>query len=317
MNPKPEDLAEFFRTRKIGFGRCLEPTMQCDQPAIHAHSIQNRQTIALLEQGDHVLSWQPRFSSAGPNIALRRIGRNYASTFAGFCNQHDTELFRPLDTKPLDGADREQLFLLAYRGITCELHAIMTGVVQLQNLYTARVERGADFPDSSSPAGQKAVEQMLLAWATWRYRYSYYDEPLLRRSFDGIEHDIIDLNDQAPCLAASSFIMVKDAPLTEELIGVAINILPVSETRTVVAFSYAKKNQGSVRAALDRILGSTADVQKYELSKLVLSRISNVLISPSHFDQWGAERAKKITDAFVRTVESQQDVGEDADFMLF
>jgi hypothetical protein len=47
MDPKPEDLAEFFRTRKIGFGRCLEPTMQCGEPAIRAHSIQNRQTIAL------------------------------------------------------------------------------------------------------------------------------------------------------------------------------------------------------------------------------------------------------------------------------
>ncbi|WP_298262078.1 hypothetical protein [Bradyrhizobium sp.] len=264
-----------------------------------------------------MLAWQPRFSQAGPDVALRRIGRNDASTFAGFCNQHDTELFRPLDTKALDAADREQLFLLAYRGITCELHAIMTGVVQLQSLYTARVERGADSPDSSSPAGQKAVEQMLLSWATWRYRHSYYDEPLLRRSFEGVEHEVLDLNDQAPCLAASSFITVKDVPINEELVGVAINILPVSETRTVAAFSYAKKDQGSIRAALDRILGSTGDTQRYELSKLVLSRISNVLISPRHFDQWSEERKKKIADAFVRTVESQQDVGEDADFMLF
>lgn len=62
MAPKTEDLAEFFRIRKIGFGRCLVPTMQCDQPAIRAHSIQNRQTIALLEQDNHVLAWQPRFS---------------------------------------------------------------------------------------------------------------------------------------------------------------------------------------------------------------------------------------------------------------
>ena len=185
MKPKPEELAEFFRTRKIEFGRCLELTMQCGQPAIRAHSIQNRQTIALPEQDHHVLAWQPRFFQAGPDIALRRIGRNDASTFAGFCNQHDTELFRPLDTKPFDGADRDQLFLLDYRGITCELHSIMTSVVQLQSLYTARVERGADSPDSSSPARQKAVEQMLLSWATWRYRHSYYDEPLLRRSFDG------------------------------------------------------------------------------------------------------------------------------------
>jgi hypothetical protein len=291
--------------------------MQCEQLAIRAHSIQNRQTIALLEQDNHVLAWQPRFSQAGPDIALRRIGRNDASTFAGFCNQHDTELFRPLDTRALDGADREQLFLLAYRGITYELHAIMTGVVQLESLYTARVERGIDSADYSSPAGQKLLEQWRLLKATWRYRHSYYDEPLLRRSFDGIEHDVLDLNDQAPCLAASSFITVTDVPLNEELAGVAINILPVSETRTVAAFSYAKKDQGSVRAALDRILSSTGDTQTYELSKLVLSRISNVLVSPRYFERWGEEKKKKIAAAFVRTVESQQDVGEDADFMLF
>ena len=74
MNPKPEDLAEFFRTRKIGFGRCLEPTMQCDQPANRAHSIQNGQTIALLEQNNHVLAWQPPHR-AQADWAERRIDR--------------------------------------------------------------------------------------------------------------------------------------------------------------------------------------------------------------------------------------------------
>ncbi|MGB8182232.1 MAG: hypothetical protein WCF13_07670, partial [Stellaceae bacterium] len=79
MKPKPEELNEFFRIRNIKFGRCLEPTMQCDQPAIRAHSIQNRQTITLLEQDNHVIAWQPRFSQDGPDIALRSIGRNDAS----------------------------------------------------------------------------------------------------------------------------------------------------------------------------------------------------------------------------------------------
>jgi hypothetical protein len=317
MNPTSEELADFFKTRKIEFGRCLEPGMQCDQPAIQAHSIQNRQTIDLLEQDNHVMAWQPRFSSSGPDVALRRIGRNEASTFAGFCNQHDTELFRPLDTKSFNGTDPEQLFLLAYRGITHELHAIGTAVVQLQSLYQARVARGADAPDPSSAAGQKALEQMLLAWATWRYRFRYYDEPLLRGCFDSVEHQIIELNDQSPCLAASSFITLKDLPVAQDLAGVAINILPVSASKTIAAFSYAKKDQGIVQASLDRILGSSGDFQKYELSRLVLSRISNVLISPRHFERWGAARAQKIAAAFVRTVESKQDVEEDADFMLF
>jgi hypothetical protein len=150
-------LGEFFRINKIGFGKCLEPQMQCDQPAIRAHSIQNRRTIALLAENDHVIAWQPRFSEDGPDIGLRRIGRNEASTFTGFCSQHDSSLFRPLDTKPLDVDDREQLFLLAYRAITCELHSIMLGAVKYQTIYKSRVERGTDTPDGSSPAGQKAL----------------------------------------------------------------------------------------------------------------------------------------------------------------
>jgi hypothetical protein len=84
MAHSPDELAEFFRVRRIGFGRCLEPTMQCVQPAIRAHSMQNGQTITLLENENHVIAWQPRFSEAGPDVALRKVGRNEASTFYGF-----------------------------------------------------------------------------------------------------------------------------------------------------------------------------------------------------------------------------------------
>jgi hypothetical protein len=71
-----------------------------------------------------------------------------------------------------------------------------------------------------------------------------------------------------------------------KLVGIAINILPVGETRTVAAFSYAKKDQGSPRRfgphpELD------GEMQKCELSQLVLSRISNVLISPRRCDRGG------------------------------
>lgn len=313
----PDALADFFRTRKIVFGRCLEPSMQCTDEAIRAHSIQNSQTIALLENDNHVIAWQPRFSEAGPDVQLRSVGRNEASTFFGFCNHHDTELFRPLDVKPLDTNDREQLFLLAYRGITCELHEVMTAAKQLQGLYTARVGRGVDSPNASSPAGQKGVEQMLLSWAMWRYRHAYYDEPLLAKSFTGVEHDVIEMENQPPCIAASSFFAVKDIHFDEELVGTAINILPVSETKTVVVLSYANQDRGAVRATLDRILNSSGDVQKYELSKLVLNRISNVLISPHHFEKWRPSKVKRVTEGFMQTVHTGRDVEDDLELMLF
>jgi hypothetical protein len=193
----------------------------------------------------------------------------------------------------------------------------MNGIAQLQALYNSRVGRGVDSRDETSPAGQKSVEQMLLCWATWRYRYKYYDEPFLSKSFAGIEHNIVELGTQEPCLAASSFFTLKDVPVDEELVGTAINVLPISNTKTVVAFSYASQDRGTVHAALDRILNSEGDTQKYELSKLILSRISNVVLSPRHVAKWGPSRTKKISDAFVETVRTQRDVGDDAEFMLF
>ena len=101
--------------------------MQCSQQVIRAHSIQNGQAIELLAEDDHVIAIQPHYSATAPELQFRPIGRSEASTFPGFCNQHETEIFRPLDIKPLDTTDKEQLFLLAYRSISRELHAIMDG----------------------------------------------------------------------------------------------------------------------------------------------------------------------------------------------
>ena len=312
-----EALADFFRTQKIGFEKCLAPSMQCKEPAISAHSIQNRQIIELLQENNHVLAWQPRFSVDRPDISLRKVGRNEASAFAGFCNHHDTELFKPLDTRPLDVRDTEQLFLLAYRGITSEMHAVMQAVVRFQSLYEARKSRGTDPGDASSPIGQIATQQMLLSWATWKYRNIYYDMPILTQSASDIEHDVVVFDGQEPALAASSFFTLKDVPIVNELIGVAFNVLPIDRTKTVAIFSYPKKDKGFAHAFLERVIFNSGAAQKYELSKLILSRVSNVLISPRHYEKWSAEKRKKIADAFVRSARDHTDVTDDVDLILF
>ena len=239
------------------------------------------------------------------------------STFTGFCSRHDTSLFKPLDTRPFDVGDQEQLFLLAYRAITCELHAIMLGAIKLQGIYGSRVGRGIDSTDESSPAGQKAVEQMLLSWTTWRYRLKHFDEPILSGSHAGVEHDVVVLDNQPPCLAAASFVALRDIDLAGDLAGTAINILPVSDTKTVAVFSYASQNRGTARELLHRILNATGEYQKYELSKLIVSRISNVLLSPRHFNAWSPAKVRRITEAFVATVQTQRDIEDDSELMLF
>jgi hypothetical protein len=53
---------------------------------------------------------------------FNKIGVNQASTFTGFCQRHDTELFRPLEMESFV-TSKEQLFLLAYRALSKEAYA--------------------------------------------------------------------------------------------------------------------------------------------------------------------------------------------------
>jgi hypothetical protein len=237
-----EGLQQFFSVIKGRFDKCLEPQMFCQKKAIRAHSIQNAKTLDLLVTSGHVIAFRPRFSENGPQIDFKRVGRNEASTFTGFCSEHDSEIFAPIDNNPLDTTNREHLFLLAYRAVTCELHAIMETAVMQQNMYSARVKRGWDSPDELSPPGRVATEGLLHAWITWRYRANNFDLDLLAGDYSKIEHDVIAFEDQKPCIGVSSLFTIEGVTKDEDTVRIALNVLPVSDSKTVAVFSYHKND---------------------------------------------------------------------------
>jgi len=318
MTISSEDLARFFKTHNSRFNKCLEPQMKCEQNAIRAHSIQNARVIDLIATKSHVIALAVKFSDAGPQIEFESIRRNEVSTFTGLCNEHDTSLFKPLDTKPFDINDREQLFLLAYRSVTRELHVVMEGAAKIQSAYSSRVERGIDPADDMSPAGIVATEHLLIAFLTYQYRAEYYDRPLLAANYDAIEHDVIVLDNQPPRIAVSSLFSLDEIHHADgEIVRVVLNVLPVDQSKTLAIFSYPKKDRQKAAPALDRVLSTQGQYQKYELSKLILERIENFLISPIHFESWGPTKTALIREMFVETALNRSSVKEHQDLMLF
>jgi len=317
MKLSSEKLGRFFSTHHARFDRCLEPTMECSNPAIRAHSIQNARVIDLLADKGHVVALRLDFSEGVPEIAFRSIGRNSASTFTGLCGEHDRNLFTPIDTRPLNLADREQLFLLAYRSVTRELHAVMEGAAKVQGAYISRVERGVDPANEMSPAGLFATEQLMNAFVTYEYRRINFDGSLLASAFDAVEHDVIEMNNLRPTIAVSSLFSLDQVVSGDDIVRVVLNVLPVDETRSVAIFSYTKQDAGKARAALDRVLAAQGDHQKYELSRLILSAIENFLIAPAHFATWNASKRERIRQAFASTVMVGTEPSEHPDLMLF
>ena len=312
-----ELFSSLFKIDKAGFHRCLEPTMQCQNAAIRAHSIQNSRVLDLLVDNGHVVGFKRRVDiKSGPTIEFGLIGRNEAATFAGLCADHDRAIFAPIDTQEIDRNNPQLLFLLAYRSVLRELHATMEGAVKVQSGYLKRVELGICPGDQPSEVGLFAVERMMVSYETFMYK-AKYDKVLLTGSFDSIQHDAVLLEDQLPTIAASALFSIDKLRVDDDIVRVALNILPVHKNATVVLFSYLSKDAPLARSELDRILNTAGHYQKYELSRTLLSYCENFVIAPAYFSTWTTRKKKVVREYYARTILSNDLSYEDEDLFLF
>ena len=135
--------------------------------------------MELLQRAGHVkVLTHDHHNADSFTLVWRDVGRNLATTFEGFCSAHDAALFAPIDTRPFDPADRQQLFLYAYRAVARELHTQMEVAIRTQSMHRQRIEAGIEKGNEPELAGTMAVEQMMSAYSTYTYRVAL-DEALL------------------------------------------------------------------------------------------------------------------------------------------
>jgi hypothetical protein len=291
-----------FSSLAARINRCLEPTYSCTNTAIRAHSVQNAAAMDLLQRAGHVkVLTHDHHNADSYTLIWRDIGRNLATTFEGFCSEHDAALFTPIDIRPFDPADREQLFLYSYRAVARELHQLMEAAVRTQSMYEQRIEASIDNGNEPELAGMMAVEHMMTAHSTFVYK-SWLDEALLERNFNILNHEIVRLASQAPAIAASVFFDLDTRRYQDEPPRIALNILPVSHDETIAIYSFTDADAEPVREYLSDILTTTGAYQKYLVSRLLLLHAENFVVSPALFDTWSDIKRDAIRDFFLQTI---------------
>jgi hypothetical protein len=169
----PEEAKSFFALRKLKYERCLESTWTCQDKPIRAHSIQNARVLDLIQEQGHVV--MPRvklWNDKPPTYEFERVGRNDASTFTGLCAKHDAELFKTLDTQPLDLSNEQHKRLLAYRSVMRELHTQLEGAQRIQVAHEDAVRRGRTAANTASFSALAAVQAFEKTWRVLRHRPS-------------------------------------------------------------------------------------------------------------------------------------------------
>ena len=106
---------------------CLYPSSPtCQSESIDAHTLQRNGTLSRIKDcTGHVSSfYQSSFDLSSRKLKMRKVGWYQASTFRGFCGDHDNDIFAPLEKTKFSGTP-EQCFLVGYRAICHELYQKM------------------------------------------------------------------------------------------------------------------------------------------------------------------------------------------------
>ncbi len=151
---------------------------------------------------------------------------------------------------------------------------------------------------------------------TYQHRANSYDAALECGQFDAIQHKVIRLPNQIPLAVSSPFSLAKNERENESVRSV-LNVFPISQGEFPAIFSFTPADAPIVRGAFTRLFEASGDYLKYELSKLIVDRVENFVLSPIHFLKWSDAKKAAIIRASISNLMTDESIADDPELMLF
>lgn len=293
---------------------CLHPdaeASECSGPIVRAHTIQRNGGLSKIAspQGyvytfllDGVDYAKARIE--GTKILLERlpkwIGIRKASTFTGFCNRHDTEVFRPIEVNPFEEC-QEHAFLLAYRGIC---RSVFMKKANLEFYKTMDfLDRGLPLADQLNVAQirRSLVDEAQSFTDMALLHKGAYDEVLRFGNYESVRYFIVRIK-EAPEILCSGAItphfdfqgrIIQDINLPRvQQEQVSFSIISTDSGGAVV-FSWLKGNLPA-----DRLVRSLKELLLHEVPHAIVrftfEHFENVFVQPSWWEGLGKLEQERL-----------------------
>ena len=167
-NKQPNLKGTIINQFNTNFSKCLYLNNECKHKVSEAHSIQNKRVLDIMADKGHVFMLKPNLNFNTPPIPeFKLIGINEATTFTGLCNNHDTELFRPIDTETISTDNLKHLFLLAYRSLFKTLYTKMKIGLDSEMIFLINNKNNSKVNELFE---NRATTDLLDAWVFWKYK---------------------------------------------------------------------------------------------------------------------------------------------------
>jgi hypothetical protein len=318
MNPTENSRykGEIHRLKNTAYKKCLWHTMTCTRAPIKAHGIQNSRALESLAENGHVVMFAPELRDTDLAIPFKGIGKNLATTFTGLCSEHDTFLFRPIDTNDIDPANPEHRFLVAYRAVLKGLHAAAGSAQMVQLSFQKGVELGHLAEDG--PEMMLATTQIIAAMYMIEFADCFH-KAYVAGAWDQVIYETLMVPTPAPVIAASGVCLPTEAgaaPKRQDRPFLAFSIFP-QNGQLFVEFAWLPEADAIMRRATKDILAAAEDSQLYLLSKFILKYTETFTLKPSVYETFTKPQVGAIAEYFLANAAGNRANLDDPKLYLF
>ena len=165
---KPENIiAQISKNLKEKKWNCL--VNGCDGIAINSHLIQQNGLLSNITYNGHLVELKMTDANKWDNKQLPfefgKVGIKHALTHKVFCNKHDTEIFKPIESEDKNFESYEAFLLFSYRVVCAEIRKKEINIEQfsrLLNVNSLFENKGKDFLKSNITGNKLGIDDLLI-----------------------------------------------------------------------------------------------------------------------------------------------------------
>jgi hypothetical protein len=302
--------------------KCLFPG--CNNDAISSHSIQKALLKTIADKTNHLYRFgvNAEFTFDGKIEAIvEKIGINKASVFFGYCSDHDTNLFLPIESKPLEEYNIEQNFLLLLRSLNKEYFGSRKAYFLFRDAIVPVLQNLGEY----DMRGPYLISKLYLKYCELHWIENLkqsIDAAFLLQEYSfpfTFKTKFVDM----PCpIFVSTFFALQgtinnilhDIDITKDLpYYFSFSILPINNNKTGIFYAYLSEQEDRIKDFL--LCFEEKDIDKLQifLTDTILRNSENFYISSEHFEKLNKLKLDLMKDFFYHTITNRN--YQNRDFM--
>lgn len=271
-----------------------------------AHSIQNNRILNRISDDGHLYRIGSKLTKSGPVPIFEKISRNKASKFFGFCEYHDTEIFKPIELKEYS-QDPLENFLFAFRSLTLEYHR----KIRLLNQFR---ENFKSYPSSTlDPMSVNFYRVASLDVEDYSRDYESFKKHYFNKNFDCLRTINRTLDYEVEFATSSAFSVQHDFEgkqindiyfdkSNKKMPSIYLNVYPL-ENGTNIILSYLLEDESLYKDYFDQLELLTNEKMIEYLNFLIIQYTENVFFSTVLIEGMTEKEKESLLRSYVSSMD--------------